>query len=139
MGDPGSVVPRPDLAHLVLDHALDRDAIAFRIVLDGDLGRHASDRVDTAAVADLDQALGVGPQEEAVHRQAPAFGEDARRIARKLLDGTEDVIPAAAVGAGRVVSELVENLVDLEGREDRLDQDGRPNRADWKRKFRLRR
>src|SRR5882672_11919417 len=64
-----------------------------------------------------------------VHRHAPAVGEDAVRSVSELLDEAEDVVPAAAVQAGGVVLQLVENLVHLERGENRLDQDGRADRA----------
>src|ERR1700756_1756075 len=47
----------------------------------------------------------------------------------KLLDEAEDVIPATAVQAGGMVLQLVQDLVHLERREDRLDQHGRADRA----------
>jgi hypothetical protein len=47
----------------------------------------------------------------------------------ELLDDAEDVVPAAGVEAGRVVAQLVEDLLHLEGGEDRLDEDRRLDRA----------
>ena len=61
MRDPGAVVPGRDLAPLVRAHlARCAASLAAGIVLDGDLRRHAAHRVDAAAVAGLDQQLGVG-------------------------------------------------------------------------------
>ena len=47
----------------------------------------------------------------------------------ELLDGAEDVVPAAAVEAGAVVAQLVDDLLHLEGSQDRLDQNGSSDRA----------
>jgi hypothetical protein len=49
----------------------------------------------------------------------------------QLLDAREDVIPAAAVESRRVVAKLMQDLVHLERREQRLDQHGRADRAAW--------
>ena len=43
----------------------------------------------------------------------------------ELLDHAEDVVPAPGVQPRRVLAQLVQDLVHLERREDRLDQDGR--------------
>src|SRR5919106_819836 len=59
------------------------------------------------------------------------FGRSARTASNassavgELLDDREDVVPAAGVEPRGVLAELVQDLVHLEGREDRLDQDGR--------------
>ena len=63
------------------------------------------------------------------HRDLGAVGQDEVGLAAELLDEAEDVVPAAAVEAGRVVAQLVEDLVHLEGGQDRLDQDGGADRA----------
>ena len=47
----------------------------------------------------------------------------------ELLDAAEEVVPAAGVETRGVLAQLVEDLVHLERGEDRLDQDGRPDRA----------
>ena len=48
---------------------------------------------------------------------------------RPVLDEAEDVVPAAGVQPGRVLAQLVEDLVHLERRRERLDQHGRPDGA----------
>src|SRR2546430_689636 len=58
-----------------------------------------------------------------------AIGEHAFGAAAQLLDVAEDVVPAPAVEPGGVVAQLPQDLVRLERREDRLDQDGRADRA----------
>src|SRR5581483_2755960 len=47
----------------------------------------------------------------------------------ELLDHAEEVVPAARVEPHRVVAKLMEDLLHLEGREDRLHEDGRLERA----------
>ena len=42
----------------------------------------------------------------------------------ELLDRAEDVVPAAGVQPAGVLAQLVEDLVHLERRQDRLDQHG---------------
>src|SRR5260370_40664542 len=46
----------------------------------------------------------------------------------KLLDKTENVLPAPAVQSRGMVAQFVKDLVQLEGRQTRLDQDGGANR-----------
>ena len=60
---------------------------------------------------------------------ARAVGQHELRPVAELLDHAEDVVPAAGVEPGRVLAQLVEDLVHLERGEDRLDQDGRADRA----------
>ena len=48
---------------------------------------------------------------------------------RKRLDDAEDVVPAPGVQAGRVLAQLVEDLVHLERRGQRLDEHRRADRA----------
>jgi hypothetical protein len=52
---PGAVAAIGDLAQLVLAHLLDRGFIRRRIILDGNLRRHAAHRRRAAPVAGLDQ------------------------------------------------------------------------------------
>ena len=51
-----------------------------------------------------------------------AVGQQEVRSAVELLDDAEDVVPAAGVQPGRVVAQLVQDLVHLEGRQDGLEQ-----------------
>ena len=52
-----------------------------------------------------------------------------RAVAAELADDAEDVVPAAGVEPGRVVAQLPEDLLHLEGGEDVLDQHGGADRA----------
>ena len=47
----------------------------------------------------------------------------------EVLDDAEQVVPAAGVEAGRVVAQLVEDLLHLERGRDGLDQHGGADRA----------
>ena len=85
---------------------------------------HAAHGVNAAAVAGLDQKLDIGVEEVAVHADLDTVGKHESRIVSQLLDEAEDVVPASAVQSGRMVAQLVENLIHLEGRQDRFEQDG---------------
>ena len=60
MRDPGAVVAVGGLALLVGAHRGDRLLVGDRIALDGDERGHAAHGADAAAVAGLDQQLGIG-------------------------------------------------------------------------------
>ena len=96
--------------------------VGLGVVLDRDLRGHASHRVGAAAVAGLDRKLRVRPHEMRGHRHQRPVGQHELGPVAELLDEAEDVIPAPAVEADDVVAQLVEDLVHLEGRQDRLDQ-----------------
>lgn len=117
------------LAQLVGPHAVHGAVIGVLVVLDGDLGGHAAHGVDAALVAGLDEELDVGVHEGDGHGDGAAVGQDEVGVVAELLDGAEDVVPAAAVEPGAVVAQLVEDLVHLEGRQDRLDQHRAADRA----------
>ena len=85
--------------------------------------------MDAAAVAGLDHQLAVGAQERRGHAHQRAVRQHRRRVLPELLDEAEDVVPAAAVEAGRMVAQLPEDLVGLEARQDGLDQHRRLDRA----------
>ena len=73
-------------------------------------------------MAGLDQQPRVGAQEVRGHRHLRPVGQHEVGPVAELLDEAEDVVPAAAVEPGDVVAQLVEDLVHLEGGQDRLDQ-----------------
>ncbi len=127
--DPGAVVAVGRLALLVRLHLGEGLGVGGLVVLDRDLRRHAAHRVDVAAVAGLDQQLGVALHEVRGHRHQRAVGEAELVVVPELLDAREDVVPAAAVEARRVLAQLVQDLVHLERREQRLDQHRRLDRA----------
>ena len=129
MSDPGPVEPVTGLAALVLGDARERDLVDLRVASRRDQRRHAADRMRAAAVAGLHQELGVRPHERHGHRDLCAVGKHERRVLAELLDDAEDVVPAAGIQPGGVIAQLVEDRVHLEGRGDRLDQDGRAERA----------
>ncbi len=129
MRDPGAVVAVGRLALLVDLHLRERLGVRLLVVLDRDLRGHPAHRVDVAAVAGLDQELRVALQEVRGHRDQRAVGEAEVAVAAQLLDAREDVVPAAGVEPRRVLAQLVQDLVHLERRDDRLDQHGRLDRA----------
>ena len=58
-----------------------------------------------------------------------AVGEAEVLVGAEFLDAGKDVVPAADVEAGRVLAQLVQDLVHLERREHRLDERGGLDRA----------
>ncbi len=129
MGDPGAVeavAASRSLSSRTFARARSLTSGSRR---DGDERRHAADGVRAAPVAGLHEQLGVGAHERDGHRDLGAVGQDHVGPRPELLDDAEDVVPAAGVEAGGVVAQLVEDLVHLEGGEDRLDEHGRPDRS----------
>ena len=128
MRDPGAVEALARLALLVLAHLLERNAVHLRIAARGDERGHAADRVRAAAVARLHEQLRVGTHERHRHRHRRAVRQHELGTVAELLDDAEDVVPAAGVQSGRVLAQLVQDLLHLEGGENRLDEDGRLDR-----------
>ena len=129
MGDPGAVEAVACLARLVLAHLRERVLGHLRVAAVRDERRHPAHRERAALVARLDEQLGVGAHERHGHRHRHAVGQHEVGAVAELLDHAEDVVPAAGVQPGRVLAQLVEDLLHLERGEDRLDQDGRADRA----------
>ena len=127
MRDPGAVEAVARLALLVLAHLRERDRVHLRVAARRDERRHPADRVRAAPVAGADEQLGVRAHERDGHRHLRAVGEQRVLVRPELLDHREDVVPAARVERRRVRPERVEDLVHLEGGEDRLDRG--PSRA----------
>ena len=128
MRDPRAVEAVSGLASLVLGHAGERDLVDLRVAPARDERGHAADRVRAPAMARRDEQLRVRAHERHGHRHLHPVGEDELGPVSELLDDREDVVPAARVEPGRVVAELVQDLLHLERREDRLDEDGRLDR-----------
>lgn len=80
--------------------------------------------MNTTTVAGLDEQLDVGVHERHGHGDIRAVRQDKVGVLAELLDEGEDVVPAAAVETGAVVTQFVDDLVHLEGGGDGLDQDG---------------
>ena len=124
VGDPGAVVAGGDLAQLVGIDTLHGAVIGGLVILNGDLGGHTAHGVDLAAVAGLDEQLDVGVHERYGHGDGGSVRQHEIGVLAELLDDAEDVVPTATIEAGRVVAQLVDDLVHLEGGEDGLDQHG---------------
>ena len=77
----------------------------------------------------LDAEQRIRAHEMRRHRDERAIGEQEIRFAAKLFDAGKNVIPAAAVEPGRMLAQLVKNLVHLECRQNGFDQDRRADRA----------
>ncbi len=121
---------RQCLPDFVLPDPRHRSIVLGGVALDGDLGRHPSHREGAALVADVYQSIDVRPEQGGVgHGQVGSIGSDLIAVALELLYVREEVIPPAAVQPERVVAELVQDLLHLERRRDRLQEDRRPDRA----------
>lgn len=123
VGNPCAVMAGTDLAQLVSADVLHSLIVCLFVVLDGDLGSHATHGVDTTLVAGLNEELDVGIHEGNSHGDGRSVGENKVGVVAELLDGAEDVVPATAVETRAVLTELIDDLVHLEGSKDGLDQD----------------
>ncbi|CAH1668847.1 hypothetical protein CHELA40_13198 [Chelatococcus asaccharovorans] len=129
MRHPCAVVTVAGLALLVGAHLGEGGLVGGRIVLHRDLRRHAAHGEGAAAVAGLDQEQRIGAQEGLAHHHRAAIRREEVGVLAQTLDEGKDVVPAAAVEAGHMVAQLVDDLVHLEGRRQRLDQHRRLERA----------
>lgn len=124
VSNPGTVVASGDLSELVLVDTLHGDLVGGGVVLDGDLSSHTSHGVDASLVAGLDEQLDVRRHVGDGHGDVSTVGQNKLGVVLELLDEGEDVVPSATVKTGGVLSELVDDLVHLEGSENRLDKNG---------------
>jgi hypothetical protein len=129
MRHPGAIEPVGGLAPLVRAQRRKGRLVGLLVGAAGDLCRHAAHRVGAAPVAGLHEQLGIGAHERHGHRDLLAVRRDELRPRAEALDRREDVVPAPCVQARRVLAQLVEDLVHLEGGRERLDEDGRLDRA----------
>ncbi len=130
MRDPRPVEPVVRLAGLVGANLLERDGRGLGVGAVRHERRHAAHRDRTPAVAGLHEQLGVGAHERRRHRHRRPVGHDELGPGvAEHLDDAEQVVPAARVEARHVLAQLVQDLVHLERRGDRLDQHGRPHGA----------
>ncbi len=127
---PRAVETRCHLTLLVLAHLRERALVDLLVVPARDERGHPAHRERAATVAGPHQQVAVGAHERGGHRHRVPVGQDeARAGVAEVLDDAEQVVPPAGVEARGVVAQLVEDLVHLEGRGDRLDQDGGADRA----------
>ena len=129
MRDPRAVEAVAALALLVVAHLGDGCGVDLRVTAARDERGHPADGMRAAPVARPHEQLGVGAHERHGHRQLRAIRQDERRVVAELLDRAEQVVPAARVEPRGVLAQLVQDLVHLERGVDRLDEDGRPDRA----------
>jgi hypothetical protein len=66
--------------------------------------------VNTTAVASLDEQLHIGIHEWRGHGDVGAVGKNKVGVLAELFDEGEDVIPAAAVETGAVITQFIDNL-----------------------------
>ena len=103
-------------------------AVGLLVRAAGDERGHPAHRVGAAPVAGLHQQLGVGAHEGHGHRHRVAVGQHELGPLAEALDRAEHVVPAPGVEPGGVLAQLVEDLVHLERRRERLDQHRRLDR-----------
>ena len=125
VSNPGPVVTVGRLAKLVRPHLAESLLVGLGIILDGDLGGHASHGVNTAAVAGANEKLCKRPHAGLRHRHLAAVGQHPVRPRAEGLHDAENVVPATAVETGRMFAQLIEDLVHLEGSRQRLQEHGR--------------
>src|SRR5260221_4983218 len=120
---PGSVMAIGRFAVLVRAYFGERGVIRGRIVLDRDLRRHAAHGKGAALVAGLDQQQRISAHERTGHGHQSAIGEDEILPGAEFLYATEDVVPAAAIEARRVLPQFEKDFLHFKGRENGFDQD----------------
>src|SRR5439155_10580396 len=110
------------LPPLVLSYLGERRLIHLRVAPAGNECRHTADSVRTTPVACAHEQLRVRPHEWNGHRELRAVREDEIGPRSERLDDAEEIVPPAGVETRRVVTQLVQDLVHLERRQDCLDQ-----------------
>lgn len=123
MRHPSTVMASLHLTQLISPDAIHGLVVGSLVILDGDLGSHATHGVDAAAMAGLDEELDVGVHEGDRHSDGRAVRKNETGVLAELLDDAEDVVPATAVETRAVVTELVDDLIHLESSHDGLNQD----------------
>lgn len=131
VSNPGSVVAGLDFAKLVGVDTLHGLVVGSLIILDWDLGSHATHSSNLALVAGLDEKLNICVHEWDGHGDTGTIWENEVWVLAELLDDAEDVIPAAAVETRAMVSQLEDDLVHLEGSKNGLDQNSTSDGASW--------
>ncbi len=129
MADPGTIMPVARLALLVLAHLEHGQFIGRRIILDGDLRRHAAHGMHTAPVAGLDQQQRIRLQEMGRHGYLAAIRQHKIRMAAETFNHAEDEVPAPAIETRRVLAQFIQDLVHFKRRQDGLDEHRTANRA----------
>ena len=63
------------------------------------------------------------------HGHQRAIRKNELRLISESFNATENIVPSTAVQSGRMIFQFVKNFIHFKRRQDRLDQDGRPNRT----------
>jgi hypothetical protein len=104
VGDPGTVDPLP-ASRSLSSHTLAKALVDLGVPPVRNECRHASDREATVTCGD--EEIGVGPHHRCSHRDCGAIREnEIRTRVPERLDQAEQIVPAAGVESGRVVSQL---------------------------------
>ena len=110
MGNPSTVVAGAHFTEFVLSDGVHGLVVRFFVVLDRDLGGHASHGVHTASMAGFDEESHVCVHEWDGHGHGGTIGQDELAILSESLDHREDVIPSTTVEARGVITEFVDDL-----------------------------
>ena len=102
----------------------ERGLVRGGIILDRNLCGHAAHGKGAALVAGLDQQQRIGAHERAGHGHQAAVAKDEILLGAEFLDAAEDVIPAPAIEARRVLAQFEKNFLHFERCQNRLDEDG---------------
>ena len=86
MSNPGAVVAVARLTVLVGTDFFHGFVVGLRIALDGDLGGHAADGVDAAAMGGLDGKQGIGVHAVGRHGDQGAIRHGELRMMAELFD-----------------------------------------------------
>ena len=130
MRHPGAVVSGPDLAQFVFAHPLaGRPRLASGSFL---IGICAAMPPMACAPRRWQVAISRSTYDARKWLVMVTWARSGRTqlgVVAEFLDEAEDVIPAAAVQAGRVLAQLPQDLVHLKGGQDGFDQHGRADGA----------
>src|SRR5688572_19581863 len=83
---------------------------------------HTADCMCASLVTNAYQALRVRAHERNRHGHMCAIRQHEGAVMREFLDDAEDVVPAPRIEAGRMIAQLVQDLLHLECGENCLDE-----------------
>ena len=126
---PSSIVAIGGLAFFIGAHFRHGGIVRGGVVFDRNLRRHATHRRRISAMASFHQEQRVTTHKWAGHRDVITIGEYDIFVVAKFFNATENVVPAAAIQSRRMLAQLIQNFVHLEGSENGFDQHGRLDRA----------
>src|SRR5688572_22308999 len=128
MSHPRAVEALTALAILVFPDFRKRALRYLGVLAVGNECSHTADCMCASLVANAYQAFRVGAHERHRHSHMCAVRQHKGAVMREFLDDAEDVVPAPRIETCRVIAQLVQDLLHLEGGEGRLDENRRADR-----------